>query len=122
MTFNSFWRMTIVATIAMCGATPVAAAEPSHVEPDIPAQRHEVWDSLANCESGGNWSINSGNGYYGGLQFNRKTWVAYGGDQFSKYPHRASREQQISVAAAVRAATGDYGSWPACARKLGLPR
>ena len=78
-----------------------------------------VWDSLANCESGGNWAINTGNGYYGGLQFNLGTWQAYGG---TGYPHQQSREAQIAVAERLRAATGGYGSWPSCAAKLGLPR
>jgi uncharacterized protein YabE (DUF348 family) len=77
-----------------------------------------VWDSLAQCESGGNWAINTGNGYYGGLQFNLGTWRAYGG---TGYPHQASRETQIAVATRLRNATGGYGSWPACAAKLGLP-
>ena len=77
-----------------------------------------VWDSLAQCESGGNWAINTGNGYYGGLQFNLGTWRAYGG---SGYPHQNSREAQIAVAERLRAATGGYGSWPGCAAKLGLP-
>ncbi len=78
-----------------------------------------VWDSLAQCESGGNWAINTGNGYYGGLQFNLGTWRAYGG---SGYPHQNSREAQIAVAERLRAATGGYGSWPGCSAKLGLPR
>jgi uncharacterized protein YabE (DUF348 family) len=77
-----------------------------------------VWDALAQCESGGNWAINTGNGYYGGLQFNLGTWHAYGG---SGYPHQNSREAQIAVAERVRAATGGYGSWPGCASSLGLP-
>ncbi|WP_137293844.1 transglycosylase family protein [Nocardioides dongxiaopingii] len=78
-----------------------------------------VWDSLAQCESGGNWAINTGNGYYGGLQFSLPTWQAYGG---SGLPSNNSREAQIAVAERVRAATGGYGSWPGCAAKLGLPR
>jgi uncharacterized protein YabE (DUF348 family) len=78
-----------------------------------------VWDRLAQCESGGNWAINTGNGYYGGLQFSLGTWRAYGG---TGYPHQASRETQIAVATRLRDATGGYGSWPGCAAKLGLPR
>jgi uncharacterized protein YabE (DUF348 family) len=78
-----------------------------------------VWDSLAQCESGGNWAINTGNGYYGGLQFSLSTWRAYGGPG---YPHQQSRETQIAIAEKLRAATGGYGSWPGCAAKLGLPR
>jgi len=81
-----------------------------------------VWDRLAECEADGNWSVNSGNGYYGGLQFNRATWVAYEGDQYAALPHRASREEQIAVGVRVRDERGGYGAWPACARKLGLPR
>jgi uncharacterized protein YabE (DUF348 family) len=78
-----------------------------------------VWDSLAQCEAGGNWAINTGNGYYGGLQFNLGTWQSYGG---AGYPHQQSREYQIMIAERVRAATGGYGSWPACSQSLGLPQ
>ncbi len=77
-----------------------------------------VWDSLAQCEAGGNWAINTGNGYYGGLQFNVGTWQAYGG---SGLPSDASRETQIAIATKVRDANGGYGAWPGCAAKLGLP-
>jgi uncharacterized protein YabE (DUF348 family) len=78
-----------------------------------------VWDSLAQCESGGNWAINTGNGYYGGLQFNLGTWQAYGG---TGLPSDASRETQIAVATRLRDAAGGYGSWPSCSAKLGLPQ
>ena len=78
-----------------------------------------VWDSLAQCESGGNWAINTGNGYYGGLQFNLGTWQSYGG---SGLPSNASRETQIAIATKLRDASGGYGAWPGCAAKLGLPR
>lgn len=70
-----------------------------------------VWDAIAACESGGNWATNTGNGYYGGLQFSLGTWQAYGG---SGMPHQNSREQQIAVAERVRAAEGGYGAWPHC--------
>jgi uncharacterized protein YabE (DUF348 family) len=78
-----------------------------------------VWDRLAQCESGGNWATNTGNGYYGGLQFSLGTWHAYGG---SGLPSSASRETQIAIATKVRNASGGYGAWPACAASLGLPR
>ncbi len=81
-----------------------------------------VWDDLAKCEAGGDWSINNGNGYYGGLQFDRQTWVSYGGDDYAPLPHQAERDAQIAVASKVRDDRGGYGSWPACANKLGLPR
>jgi len=75
-----------------------------------------VWDRIAACESGGNWSINTGNGFYGGLQFTLSTWRAYGG---SGMPNHASRAAQIAVAKRVQAAQG-WGAWPACTAKLGL--
>jgi uncharacterized protein YabE (DUF348 family) len=78
-----------------------------------------VWDALAACEAGGNWATNTGNGYYGGLQFSLGTWQAYGG---SGLPSNASRETQIAIATKVRNASGGYGAWPACAASLGLPR
>ena len=77
-----------------------------------------VWDALARCESGGNWATNTGNGYYGGLQFSLGTWQAYGG---SGLPSNASRETQIAIATKLRNASGGYGAWPGCARALGLP-
>jgi uncharacterized protein YabE (DUF348 family) len=75
-----------------------------------------VWDKIAQCESGGNWAANTGNGYYGGLQFNPGTWHAYGG---SGMPHQNSREQQIAVAERVAAAEGGYGAWPHCGAQFG---
>ncbi len=78
-----------------------------------------VWDALAKCESGGNWAINTGNGYYGGLQFSLGTWRAYGG---SGLPSANSRSEQIRIATKLRNARGGYGAWPGCAAKLGLPR
>jgi uncharacterized protein YabE (DUF348 family) len=78
-----------------------------------------VWDQLAKCEAGGNWATNTGNGYYGGLQFSLGTWHAYGG---SGLPSNASRETQIAIATKIRNASGGYGAWPACAASLGLPR
>ncbi|WP_447005561.1 transglycosylase family protein [Saccharothrix isguenensis] len=80
-----------------------------------------VWDRLAQCEATGNWAINTGNGYYGGLQFNKSTWDAYGGSQYAAYPHQASREQQIAIATKLRDARGGYSAWPHCQQKLGLP-
>ena len=75
-----------------------------------------TWDSLAQCESGGNWSTNTGNGFSGGLQFTSGTWAAYGG---TGSPADASREQQIAVAERVQASQG-WGAWPSCASQLGL--
>jgi len=86
-------------------------------EPSQPSSSGDsVWDRLAQCESGGNWSINTGNGYYGGLQFSLSTWRANGG---SGMPHQASRAEQIRVAKRVQASQG-WGAWPACTAKLGI--
>ncbi len=100
----------------------VAIGTKEKPEPEEPAADFSggstVWDSLAQCESGGNWAINTGNGYYGGLQFNLGTWQSYGG---TGLPSQNSRESQIAVATRLRDATGGYGSWPGCAASLGLP-
>jgi hypothetical protein len=78
-----------------------------------------VWDRLAQCESGGNWHIDTGNGFQGGLQFAPGTWAGFGGGAFAPRADLATREQQITVAERVRAGQG-WGAWPECSRKLGL--
>lgn len=82
-------------------------------------QEASVWDAIAQCESGGNWSINTGNGYHGGLQFNPQTWNAHGGNQYASRADLATREQQIEIAKRVQASQG-WGAWPACTSRLGL--
>jgi len=98
----------------------VGTKEPAP-EPSVNyASGSTVWDQLAQCESGGNWATNTGNGYYGGLQFSLSTWQSYGG---SGLPSENSRETQIMIAERVRAADGGgYSSWPACSQALGLPQ
>ena len=71
------------------------------------------WDALAECESGGNWAINTGNGYYGGLQYDEQTWLANGGGAYAPLPHQSTREQQIAVGEATYAERGD-SPWPSC--------
>jgi LysM repeat protein len=102
---------------------PAEADEPD--EPDEPAEPEPaestatdagVWDRLAECEAGGNWSADTGNGYYGGLQFTLGSWEAVGG---SGYPHEASREEQIQRGEALQAEQG-WDAWPACSDELGL--
>ena len=88
---------------------PVAAAAPVRAS-------GSVWDRLAVCESGGNWHVNTGNGFFGGLQFSLRSWQWVGG---SGYPHEHSREMQIAMAERLLARQG-WGAWPACSRKLGL--
>jgi resuscitation-promoting factor RpfB len=78
-----------------------------------------VWDRIAACESGGNWSINTGNGYYGGLQFSSSTWLAYGGGAYAPTANLATREEQIAVAERVQAAQG-WGAWPVCSVQAGV--
>ncbi|WP_328372513.1 LysM peptidoglycan-binding domain-containing protein [Streptomyces sp. NBC_00445] len=77
-----------------------------------------VWDRIAQCESGGNWHINTGNGYYGGLQFAAGTWRAYGGTAYAPTADQASREQQIAVATKVQRGQG-WGAWPTCSARAG---
>jgi hypothetical protein len=74
------------------------------------------WDAVAQCESGGNWAINTGNGFTGGLQFIPSTWSGYGGDEFAPMAHQASREQQIAVAERVLHGQG-IGAWPVCGQR-----
>jgi nucleoid-associated protein YgaU len=106
-------RGAALAAISVAGvalsATAATAATPT-------AASTSTWDALAQCESGGNWSTNTGNGFAGGLQFTPSTWAANGG---TGSPASASREQQIAVAQNVQASQG-WGAWPACAAKLGL--
>ncbi|WP_309081816.1 transglycosylase family protein [Zhihengliuella sp.] len=97
------------AAVLALAAAGVAAA-PANAAPT------STWDALASCESGGDWSINTGNGYYGGLQFSMSTWQAFGG---TGNPADASKSQQIAVAEKVLATQG-WGAWPACSAKLGL--
>ncbi|WP_395292882.1 transglycosylase family protein [Kitasatospora hibisci] len=80
-----------------------------------------AWDAVAQCESGGNWSISTGNGFYGGLQFTPSTWAAYGGTAYAPQANQATRAQQISVAEKVLASQGP-GAWPVCSKKAGLSR
>ena len=78
-----------------------------------------VWQSLAECESGVNWSINTGNGYYGGLQFSASSWAGAGGTQYAPLPHQATPAEQIATAEKLRA-NGGWGHWPHCSSQLGL--
>lgn len=101
---------------------PVASsASTSAVKQSYPsvAASGDVWDRLARCEAGGNWAINTGNGYYGGLQFTAGTWARHGGGAYAARADLASREQQIDIAQRVLATQG-WGAWPACTAKLGL--
>jgi nucleoid-associated protein YgaU len=106
-------RGITLAAVSIAGVALSASAANAAVPATAPAS---TWDSLAQCESGGNWSTNTGNGYTGGLQFSASTWAAHGGTGSAA---TASREQQIAVAQKVQASQG-WSAWPACAAKLGL--
>ena len=107
---------TLVSAAALTAATltPVVAVQASSE-----AATTRTWDRLAHCESGGRWHINTGNGYYGGLQFSRSTWRGFGGGKFARFAHRASKGEQIRVAERVRRAQG-WGAWPSCSRRIGV--
>ncbi len=101
-------------TIARVVVAGVAVGVPLGIAA-APAQASPNWDAIAQCESGGNWGISTGNGYYGGLQFNPGTWRANGG---SGNPASASREEQIRVAENVLKTQG-IGAWPVCGKRSG---
>ncbi len=111
-------KTTSLGKKALAGSA-AAAALAGVVAPQATAAPDSDWDKLAQCESGGNWSINTGNGYYGGLQFSYGTWLAYGGGEFAPTANLATREQQIIVAERTLAAQG-WGAWPACSARYGL--
>jgi hypothetical protein len=94
--------------IGVAGATPAEAAT-------------TVWDKVAQCESGGNWKINTGNGYYGGLQFSARTWKAFGGKTYASRANLATKAEQIVIARRVLAGQGP-GAWPVCGRRAGLTK
>ncbi|MBG0854721.1 LysM peptidoglycan-binding domain-containing protein [Streptomyces spinoverrucosus] len=104
-----------IAAVGVTGAAAVAA--PLMAAGGASAATASEWDAVAQCESGGNWSINTGNGYYGGLQFSASTWAAYGGTQFAATADQASKEQQIQIAEKVLAGQGK-GAWPVCGKGL----
>ena len=107
-------------TLAKLAAGTLAlGASATLFAPTASAAPDSDWDRLAQCEAGGNWAINTGNGYHGGLQFSPSTWRAFGGAQFAPYAHQATREQQIAIAEKVLAGQG-WGAWPSCSRRLGL--
>lgn len=102
-----------LAKTALAGAvvsSPLLTAAQAQAAPD------NVWDKVAQCESGGNWKISTGNGFQGGLQFTQSTWRSFGGGQFASSANKASREQQIAVAEKVLAGQG-WNAWPVCSRK-----
>ncbi|WP_245802969.1 resuscitation-promoting factor [Corynebacterium phocae] len=108
----------VVRSVETSPAQPATIARGTKpAAPAVPAG--SVWDALAMCEATGNWSINTGNGFSGGLQFTPSTWLGFGGGEYAPQAYLATREQQIAVAERVQAAQG-WGAWPACTAKLGI--
>ncbi|MFG1881646.1 transglycosylase family protein [Micromonospora sp. NPDC049102] len=107
-------RRVAVGTLAVGAVTGAVAL----FGPAAPAQAGVNWDAVAQCESGGNWKINTGNGYYGGLQFSQGTWAGYGGTKYAARADLASRGEQIAIAEKVLDGQG-IGAWPTCGRKGG---
>ncbi|GGW48787.1 transglycosylase [Streptomyces lucensis JCM 4490] len=105
-------------TAAIAGAALLAPLGLLAATGNAAAADNGVWDRIAQCESGGNWHINTGNGYYGGLQFSAGTWRAYGGTAYAPTADQASRSAQITVAAKVQHAQG-WGAWPVCSARAG---
>ncbi|MDP9443636.1 MAG: transglycosylase family protein, partial [Actinomycetota bacterium] len=105
-------RLALVTAAAGALAVPLTGA------PAQAASDH-TWNRLAQCESSGRWHINTGNGYYGGLQFAWSTWRGFGGGRFAPRADLATREQQILIAERVLRVQG-WGAWPACSSRLGL--
>ena len=112
-------QAAIAETFRNVGTTTTTA--PQSV-PAVPHSGDDRWDRLAQCEAGGNWAANTGNGFGGGLQFMHQrsysTWLSFGGGEYADHPWDASREQQIAVAEKVLASSG-YKAWPGCSRKFG---
>jgi len=101
----------VAATAGVAAVAPLLASAPAHAD-------SVNWDAIAQCESGNNWSINTGNGFYGGLQFTQGTWNAYGGGKYASTANQASRSQQIAVAEKVLQGQG-IGAWPVCGKRAG---
>jgi resuscitation-promoting factor RpfA len=102
---------TVAATAGVAAVAPLLAAGPASAD-------SVNWDAIAACESGGNWSTSTGNGYYGGLQFSAGTWRAYGGGAYAPTANQASRSQQIAIAEKVLQGQG-IGAWPVCGKRAG---
>ncbi|MEV7614017.1 transglycosylase family protein [Streptomyces sp. NPDC089799] len=103
--------------VTLAGVTGAAIAAPLMAAGTANAATGSQWDAVAKCESGGNWSINTGNGYYGGLQFSASTWAAFGGKSYASQANQASKSQQIAVAEKVLKSQGK-GAWPHCGKGL----
>jgi hypothetical protein len=101
--------LVVLTTAALVTATLAAPAN---------ATSMRTWSRLAKCESGGRWHIDSGNGYFGGLQISSGTWRAYGGKKYAGQAHGATKREQVRVAKRIKKSQG-WGAWPSCSRRIG---
>ncbi|MEV0709668.1 transglycosylase family protein [Nocardia aurea] len=109
-----------IASTVITPAQPKTVRKGAKPGTEVPPVRDgAIWDALARCESTGNWAINTGNGYYGGIQFDQSTWERQGGTRYAPRADLATREEQIAIAEVTRARQG-WGAWPACTGRLGL--
>ncbi|WP_109527947.1 MULTISPECIES: resuscitation-promoting factor [Nocardia] len=109
-----------IASTVVTPAQPKTVRKGAKPGTEVPPVRDgAIWDALARCESTGNWAINTGNGYYGGIQFDQSTWERQGGTRYAPRADLATREEQIAIAEVTRARQG-WGAWPACTGRLGL--
>ncbi|RFU87075.1 LysM peptidoglycan-binding domain-containing protein [Streptomyces triticagri] len=132
MSNKRLWTVALLSGLFSCTSFGAAAAAPppppgpGHGAPGVAApgavrecKRDSVWDCIAECESSGRWHINTGNGYYGGLQFWQPTWEEHGGLEYAKRADLATRAQQIAVAERVLKSQG-WKAWPVCSKRYGL--
>jgi hypothetical protein len=101
--------LVVLTTAALVTATLAAPAN---------ATSMRTWSRLAKCESGGRWHIDSGNGYFGGLQISSGTWRAYGGKKYAGQAHGATKREQVRVGKRIKKSQG-WGAWPSCSRRIG---
>ena len=112
-------RIPVAAGLALLVSTPAVVASIGSPTPEVRAiAAIGTWEDVAQCESGGDWAINTGNGYYGGLQFSQPTWEAFGGTEYAPRADLASKDQQIAIAERTLAGQG-WGAWPTCSKQTG---
>ena len=111
----------IMRAVGACAALALSSGIGLVTAAPAEAAATTVWDRVAQCESGGNWKINTGNGFYGGVQFAAGTWKAYGGKTYAGQAHLATKAEQIAIARRVLAGQG-AGAWPVCSRRAGLTK
>jgi len=111
-------RLRVPAWAVIALATTILLVPSLVIGSPAEAASMKTWSRLAKCESGGRWHINTGNGYYGGLQISGGTWRAYGGKRLAPQAHKATKREQVRVAKRILKRQG-WGAWPSCSRRIG---